>query len=590
MPSRRSCVALLVLVVIAGTIAWLPVAALPLAEGQQGPVRLAVLVVFDQMRGDYLGRWGEHFREGGFHRLMHDGAWFQECRYPYAGTETGPGHASLATGCAPWQHGIVLNNWYDRDEGTEVYCAGSERYERVPPSPKRPNDEPGASAPGATPGKKRKITGIGAPVRLLAPTIADALKQATGGRGRVVALSFKDRSCVLPGGQKPDACYWLDVKTGQFITSTFYRDRLHPWVEAFNKERPADRWFGKDWERFRADLDYEKLSGPDDARGEGKGAAQGVTFPHPMTGGEKTLGPKYYEALYNSPFGNELLLDLVKRAIDAEKLGTHDAPDLLVVSFSCNDPVGHCWGPDSQEVLDVTLRSDRIVRELLDKLDASVGKGKYVLALSADHGVCPLPEQSSAKGIAARRISPTLLQKEAEAFLQETFGKGETGSARAIAALEDGCFYLDRAWVKAHGLEQGKVEEALAGWLVKQPGMKAAWTRTQLLKGMPEDEMGQRVRRSFHPERSGDVVFAPQPYCLVTGYLTGTSHGTPHPYDTHVPLLVYGGGVRPGVRRDPVTPQAAAAILAHGVGIAPPAKAEYPVPEGLFTDSGKGSK
>jgi hypothetical protein len=572
MPARCPWFALILLL---PTLLLLPaVSEVPAAEDSP-QVKLAVLVVFDQMRGDYLGRWDSLFKEGGFHRLMKEGAWYQNCHYPYAGTETGPGHASLATGCAPWKHGIVSNHYYDRAEGLEVYCAGSDRFKSVPPGAGKPEKD------DSGPGKPKRVNGVGAPVRLLAPTIGDALKQATAGKGRVVALSFKDRASCLPGGQQPDVCCWLDPISGQFVTSTFYRDALPEWVADYNKGRPADQYFGKDWERFRPDLDYEKYSGPDDFKGEGKGVGQGVTFPHPMTGGEEKIGPKYYEALYNSPFGNEVLLGLVKRAIDAEKLGTREVPDVLLVSFSCNDPIGHMWGPDSQEVLDVTLRSDRIVRELLDKLDASVGKGKYVLVMSADHGVCPLPEWSVAQGRQALRMAPTLLQKEAEAYLQETFGK--SGSGVAIEALEDGAFYLNRSWIKSAGLEQAKVEESLAAWTTKLPVMNAAWTRTQLLKEMPTDEMGQRVRRSFHPERSGDVLFVPKPYCLITPYLTtGTTHGTPHPYDTHVPLLVSGGGVQAGVRREPAVPLSAAAILARAIGIASPTKAEYPVPEGLF--------
>jgi hypothetical protein len=573
MPAR--CVWLTLLLILLPALLLIPTpSAIPAAEDPP-PVKLAVLVVFDQLRGDYLGRWDTLFKEGGFHRLMKEGAWYQNCHYPYAGTETGPGHASLATGCAPWKHGIVSNNYYDRAEGIEVYCAGSDRFKRVPPGEGKPEKD------DSGPGKPRRVTGFGAPVRLLAPTIGDALKLATDGKGRVVALSFKDRACCLPGGQKADVCCWIDPKTGEFVTSTFYRDALPDWVAEYNKGRPADQWFGKDWERFRPDLDYEKYSGPDDFKGEGKGTGQGVTFPHPMTGGVEKIGPKYYEALYSSPFGNEMLLDLVKRAIDAEKLGTRDVPDVLLVSFSCNDPIGHIWGPDSQEVLDVTLRSDRIVRELLDKLDASVGKGKYVVVMSADHGVCPLPEWSVAQGRQALRMTPSLLQKEAEAYLQETFSKSASGVA--IEAVEDGAFYLNRSWIKAAGLEQAKVEEALAAWATKLPVMQAAWTRSQLLKEMPTDEMGQRVRRSFHPERSGDVLFVPKPYSLITPYLTtGTTHGTPHPYDTHVPLLVYGGSVQPGVHREPSVPLAAASILARAIGIAPPEKAEYPVPEGLF--------
>src|SRR5262245_6646523 len=259
--------------------------------------RLAVLVVFDQLRGDYLTRWQDLFEEGGFRRLQNEGAWFPNCHFPYAATLTAPGHASILTGCPPARHGVIENEWYDRAAGEVIYCVSSERYQLVPP------------APGSGRDPKPKAA---SPERLLVPSLGDALKEATGGRGRVVSLSFKDRSAVLPGGHRADACYWLDTDNGLFTTSTYYRDRPHPWVEEFNRRRPADYWFGRDWNRLRTDLNYERYSGPDDGPGEGRAFAQGRTFPHPMTGGLKQPGKDYYQALFTSPFGNDLLLDLAK--------------------------------------------------------------------------------------------------------------------------------------------------------------------------------------------------------------------------------------------------------------------------------------
>src|SRR5262245_57662149 len=342
--------------------------------------RLAVLLVFDQMRGDYLTRWQELFGDAGFRRLQREGVWFPNCHYPYAFTVTGAGHASLLTGCTPAVHGIVGNDWYDRDAGQTVNCVGSSRYEQVP----------AAGALGAFIGKKSK--GGVSPERLLVPSLGDGLKEATNGKARVVALSLKDRSAVLPGGRRPDACYWFDTSTGTFVTSSYYCDRVHSWVEAYNWDRLADRWFGHDWTRLKPSLEYDRYSGPDDVAAEGTGVAQGRIFPHPLTGGLKGPGGAYYEALTMSPFGNDLLLGLVKRVVEAEALGQRDTADLLCISFSSNDLIGHNWGPDSHEVLDVTLRSDLIVAELLTFLDERIGKGNYLLALTADHGICPLPE------------------------------------------------------------------------------------------------------------------------------------------------------------------------------------------------------
>lgn len=531
--------------------------------------RLAVLVYIDQLRADYLTRWDELFGAGGFHRLENEGAWFQNCHYPYADTVTAAGHASVATGCSPRTHGIIGNEWYDRTAGAEVYCVASERYQRVP-----------SAGLGQSKKEKKKSQGV-SPERLLAPTLGDALKEATRGKARVVSLSLKDRSAVLPAGQRPDACYWQDAASGRFVTSTYYRDTLHPWVTELNRSGVLDAWMGKEWTRFRPKLDYEKYSGPDDAPGEGTQVFS-RTFPHALFGGIPYVKSAYAEALYNSPFGNDVLLALARRALEAEQLGKGDQPDLLCLSFSSNDAIGHCWGPDSQEVLDVTLRTDAVIKDLLACLDRQVGKGRYILALTADHGVCPLPEATRRRGDEALRIDTTVLVKRAGAFLSDKFAVPEEEN-RWIEAAAIPWLYLNRALLARHHLKQPDVEAALAEWLGKQPGILRAYTRSELIAGIPaEDAIGQRVRQSFFPERSGDLRIVEKPKCLLTTRLTGTNHGTPHAYDTHVPLLVYGTGVRPGVRRDAVLPQAAAVILAHGLGIKPPAKAETKLPTGLF--------
>jgi hypothetical protein len=533
-----------------------------------GP-RLAVLVYFDQFRGDYPERWHELFGPDGFRRLAREGAWFQDCQYDYANTVTGAGHASVATGCPPAVHGIIGNEWYDRTGKAQVNCVESERYGRVPPLP---------TADGAR--KPKGYKGV-APDRLREPTLADALKEATGDRGRVVSLSLKDRAAVLPGGQHPDACYWFDTTDGLFVTSSYYRERPHPWVTAFNQARPADHWLGRPWTRLRTDLDYDRYSGPDDAPGEGKGINQGVIFPHPLDGGPKKVMSGYYSALFNSPFGNELLLELAIRALDAEKLGTHDVPDLLCLSFSSNDAVGHTWGPDSQEVLDVTLRTDLIVKELLAALDERVGRGRYVLALTADHGVCPLPEAAKARGKDAGRVPSRLLRTEANDFLVKKFG-GDA-KTRYVADAIYPWVYLNRELLAVRGLNPTDVEEALAAWLREQRAVQAAYTHEQLLReDAGGDEVERMVRRSFDPERCGDVAVVLKPYWIVWPTLSGTTHGSPHPYDTHVPLMVLGPGVRAGERTDLVRPEAAVPILARALGIKPPAKATEPVPDGLF--------
>lgn len=560
---------------------WLPVLILVLltqgraaAQAQPEPAvpRLAVLVVFDQMRGDYLDRWGKHFADDGFRRLEREGAWFTHCHYPYAVTFTAAGHASFLTGCSPVKHGIIANEWYDRASGEVIYCVDSARYQQVPP----------AAVEAGQPRSKLRADGA-SPDRLLAPSISDVLKAATDGKAKVVALSMKDRSAVLPGGRRPDACYWFDSSIGGFVTSTYYRDRVHSWVADFNQARPADRWFNKDWTRLHPSLDYARDSSADDSPGEGKGVLQGRTFPHPLDGGLLKPGQAYYEALYTSPFSNNLLLDLAKRAIEAEGLGRDDVPDLLSISFSANDAIGHIWGPDSQEVLDVTLRSDLIVKDLLTFLDKTVGPGRYVLALSADHGVCPLPETAQAKGEQAVRLVPKALALRIEEFMHASFGKAADDRARWLDAFQDPWVYFNHDLLRERKLEPAQVESALARWLKQQPEVLTAYTRTQLSYQLPPDDvMGERYRRSFHPERSGDVAVVVKPGSLITRFLDGTTHGSPHPYDTHVPLLVLGPGIPGGIRVEPVSPQAIAPIFAALLRLKSPAAAEVPVPDSLF--------
>jgi hypothetical protein len=533
--------------------------------------RLAVLVVFDQMRGDYLNRWEKLFGEGGFRRLQKDGAWFQNCHYPYAYTLTAPGHASLATGTSPYKHGIIANDWYDRATGKMIASVESERHRPVPAPPYT-----GKIIPGASPQRRRR------------PTLSDSLLEATAGKGKVVSLSLKDRAAILLAALRA-LCLWFSTNAGTFVSSTQYGDELPPWVTEFNRGRMADRWFGRDWTRLLPDLDYARYSGPDNVAAEGIGFAQGRTFPHPMTGGSSKIGRAYYQAMTASPYGSELLLALAKKAIDAERLGQDDVPDLLCLSFSSTDLVGHCWGPDSQEVLDITLHSDRIMKELLDYLDAKVGKGRYIIGVSADHGVCPIPEVARSQGKKAGRVPPELFTSGAAGFLQEKFANGRARLPWIEAAVSNN-IYLNRAVIAALGLKQPDVEKELAAWLSKQPGVQAAYSRTQLGNApIAGDAIAESVRLSFHPECSGDVLFVLEPYHLVSPAVSSprmaayrTTHGSPHPYDTHVPLLIYGPGIRSGTHLERVMPQSMAAILARALGIRPPRGAEAPVPDGLF--------
>jgi hypothetical protein len=567
--------------------------------GSVQSVRLAVLVVIDQLRGDFLNRWGELFGAEGFRRLQREGAWFVQCHYPYGVTSTGPGHASILTGTCPDRHGIVNNNWYEG--GEDVYCATSTRYHRVPmpTTPKELMDDADMSA------QPTRRPQAGTPERLLAETVADVLR-AVHPQAKIFGLSLKDRSAILPIGRRPNGAFWF---TRQFVTSSYYADRLPAWVEDFQRKAVAESWFGQVWDRCCPNIDYVRWSGVDDQQGEGvgvrvtsrddpaRGWSQGRVFPHPLHPKQRTQPTReYYEALACSPFGNDLLLELAKSCIQAERLGADEIPDLLVISFSSNDLVGHAWGPDSQEVLDITLRTDRQIAELLRFLDQQVGQQKYLLVLTADHGICPLPEVSQQKKIAAQRVDVGRLLQQLEEHLTHMYGAppadvSQMGRRTAwIEAISYPWLYLNPRVLAAVGQGREAVAQEAARFLTKQPGMYRAYSATELKHGLPpSDTIGQRMARSYHPHRCGDVAVVLKPYCLPGSASsptapTGTNHGAPFSYDTHVPLLVYGPGISGGVRQEPTTPQAAATIMARWLGIPAPRQAEFPIPRTLLAD------
>ncbi len=564
----------------------------PAAAAAAGKGKLVVLVVFDQFRGDYLDRWAAGFGPDGFERLKRDGVWFADAHLPYSCTSTGPSHASISTGAMPSVHGIVENEWYDRGQGKRVYCA--EPTGRVaafvPPLPDTSAKASRGSAAGFS------------PENLLAPTVGDALKAATGGKSKVVSLSIKDRTAVLMGGKEPTAAYCFDVRDGLFHTTTYYRPKPHPWVDAFNATTPADKYIGKPWTRLRPDeAFYDRLAGPDAGPGEGFGTGgQGKVFPHELRN-RKAPGQKAedYAVLELSPAGNELLLEFAKKAIEGENLGA-DATDLLCVSFSSNDLIGHIWGPDSHEALDVTLRSDLIVRDLLAYLDGRYGKERYTLVLTADHGVCPTPEYHGRTSVyraddGLRALFEKDFREPLNAALDEAFGKSEGGSpGEWIDPVDNADYllpwvYLNDRLIKARGLDKQVVAEFVAQWAGNRPYAATAFTRRNVEAGtLPPTSPGAEkdvraaldlVKPAFRPDRCGDVIVVPKAYSILSRYPTGSSHGSPYPYDTHVPVVAYGAGVPAlGKRAERVSALVVAPMLAWALGIAPPSAAVEKVP------------
>jgi predicted AlkP superfamily pyrophosphatase or phosphodiesterase len=585
------------LIVIAGLIAISRPRANPHDAPSKLPVRLAVVIVFDQLRGDYVDRWQPLFGPGGFRRIQNEGTWFSNCYYPYASTSTGPGHSAILSGATLEKTGIINNEWYDRKAAAQVYCAGSDRYEFVPlpkvfPAPPTREPKPDETA--------RKPKSVGNPDRMLAETVADVLKRERPG-SKVFGLSLKDRSAILPTGKKPDGAFWFN---GQFTTSTYYTDVPPRWVTEFNQSGYAEHWYGRSWDRYRPKLDYEAYSGPDDVKGENQTNGRTTTFPHKMTGGKEKLQKEYYDALANSPMGNELLLAFAKTCIRAERLGTDDVPDLLVVSFSSNDLVGHTFGPHSQEVLDVTLRSDDLVADLLVFLDRAVGADRYSVTITSDHGICPLPEVAARtipEAVDATRVGSVKLVAGAENFLRQKYGKpidaddkvedlaDEAKSSKGKAGLWIESIlapwvYLNARQIEAKGLDRATVAHELAGWLQRQPGVQNAYTAREITTAVNPSDQLQLVRRSYHPDRSGDIYIVLKPYHLIGDPLKskGTNHGSPHLYDRHVPLMVYGPGLESGRSTESTTPQHTALITSHFLGIAPPKDTTFELPRTLL--------
>lgn len=521
--------------------------------------RLVVVVVFDQMRGDYLKRWSAMFDSNGFERIKKDGVWYSDAHLPYACSSTGPGHASISTGVPPSIHGIIENEWYDRARSKKVYCASGDRpYDRVPPNPNA--------------GSRTKDGGGLAPDRLLVSTVGDALTESK--QGRVFSLALKDRAAVLMGGKSPTGCYCFDTATGQFHTSSYYREKAHPWVEAFNSSNGSDKWFQKDWTRLGDETLYNKLAGPDDVVGESGGpGGPGRVFPHKFTP-EPTPGGRYYASLEATPFGNELLWDFAKTAIEAEKLGQGDTPDLLFLGFSANDVIGHANGPDSHEVLDATLRSDRLIGEMIQYLEAKVGAGRFTIIITADHGVCPLPEVAVKTHPDAERFSPGEAYGPLGAVLDQKFGQADVAAGKWVEVLDFPWVYLNQRLIRSQGIVPQTVDEAATQWCANHPSIaQTAFSRTELAGPPLMDPLGRSVQLAFHPDRCGDVFVVNKPYTLQTGkFSTGTSHGTPHAYDTHVPVLAYGLNIpMTGEQEGLASSLIVAPLICKALGIEPPA-------------------
>ena len=515
--------------------------------------RLVLLIAVDQFRYDYLERFGDLFGEGGIRRLLRAGASWAECNYDHVPTETAPGHATMLTGAWPSETGIVANLWYDRAEGKTVGNV----------------DDPSVRPLGG--GEKETPS---SPRNLLASTLGDELKAASVGRSRVVGVSSKNRAAILPAGRTADAAYWYSTQTGQFVSSTYYFDRLPDWVARFNAARPADKFFGARWERLLPAPEYERRAGPDDAPWEKGADDRPSVFPHVVDGGLKEPGPAFYGALDYSPYSNDLVLSFAEAALANERLGEDADTDVLTVSFSANDIVGHRYGPYSQEVMDITLRVDRQIARLLDAVDARVGLSNAVVVFTADHGVAPSPEHALAMRLPGGRVRVSDVVAAVKSRLRARYGKpGERDTtADYVQTFSNGQVYFNRAALERDGVGAEEAERVAGEAALSVPGVARYFTRTQLVAGAvsPADALARRVLHGYNPRRSGDVVVIQESYKYLADYAAIATHGSPYSYDTHVPLVIMGGGVAPGRYLQAATPADIAPTLARLLNVQAP--------------------
>lgn len=488
--------------------------------------KLVVGLVVDQMRYDYLTRFWHHYGKGGFKRLVKDGFTCKNHHFNYAPTSTAPGHASIYTGTTPATHGIIGNTWYDKITGQEVYCVADDDYTSVGT----------ATAAGAM-----------SPHRMLTTTITDQLRLHTQKRGKVIAIALKDRGAVLPGGFMANAAYWFEGGTqGHWISSSYYKESLPQWVRNYNAS-DAVAAYKKPWRTLKPIATYRE-SGADANTYEGLWQGKTTTaFPHNLPALWEANGQ--FSLLRNTPYGNSITTEFALAALEGEQLGTDAITDFLAISFSSTDYVGHMYGVNSKEIQDTYLRLDRDLERLLTALDRKVGVGAYTVFLTADHGAIHVPAYLRDQNIAAGYLNRDAMEQQLSEFLTDRYG-----TSKVVKHFAEVQLFLNDTLMARLGIATDKAEAEIAQELLHYKAISRVYTAQQMRQNSYTQGIGYRVQQGYHPKRSGAVVFVARPG-FIDYTTTGSSHGTPMVYDTHVPLLWYGQGIRPGhtARRTEVT-------------------------------------
>jgi hypothetical protein len=479
--------------------------------------KLVVVVSVDQFAYEYLERFRAGFDDRGlFRRCERDAAWYTNCHHRHGVTTTGPGHSVQLTGAYPSTNGIVDNDWLDRRTGKHVYCVSDPKARLIGPIA---GDQPVS------------------PRNLLADTLGDRLKIVTGGRSRVFGVAIKDRAAILMAGHAADGAFWIS-ESGKWITSDYYRDQLPPYLRSWNDSDAPLRFGGARWELLYDRSRYQHPPG-DDTFGERPLPGMTASFPHKIP---DAAARNYVRFVAYSPFGIEVTLEGARLIIADEKLGQDEFPDLLTINLSSNDYVGHTFGPESLEVEDITYRTDRMLGEFVDFINQRLEGRPWLFVLTADHGVAPIPERTARLKIDARRDPLVLDGKEPgsahqmlEAHLRDKFGFKATEPSLVRTVIESQV-YLREEHPALKGAAFVEAQRLTRDWLLSQPSVAAAITREQMLAGGLNGPLERALRLSFHPRRSGDVLFCLEPYDIQGS--SPATHGSPWDYDTHVPLLV----------------------------------------------------
>jgi predicted AlkP superfamily pyrophosphatase or phosphodiesterase len=472
--------------------------------------KLVVIVVVDQMRYSYLDQFYPYFEAGGFKRLLKEGFNYRNTHYNYIPTRTAPGHASIVTGTTPARHGITSNNWYDRVTNKAVFSIA---------------DSTVFTINGNEKGKK---TTSYSPRNLLASTIGDELKLFHYKKPKVFGFSIKERGAVLMAGHIPNAAFWLS--NGKFVTSSYYCDQLPNWLKDFNKKNKGRTYLKDGW-----NLLHKKSLYPPSLLVNKKTPKNNVA-----TQFSNTISSKNVNVLGSTPFGNAYLTDVVIECLEAEKLGQQEVPDLLTISYSATDYIGHQYGAGSIEIMDTYLRLDRDIKRLLNKLDEHVGKENYVFVLTADHGGMHNAFYLSNQNLMSGYTYKKRLKNDLNAYL-----KSKTGVDSLIIRLRDEQIYFDNEKMERLNLNKSSIFDLSTHWLLQQSGIRDAIAIPDLLlHSFRATEMRGMLKKGVYPKRFGDIVFIHEPGWQ-SQYLFA-NHGTPYTNDTHVPMVWYGKNIPKG--------------------------------------------